>query len=164
MRIVTAEPSQTDYIGPYHVLGILGEGAFGIVYRVRDERRGLESALKLMCGIRISSRMDCTRFRREIELSRALSHPNLIPVLDVGDDHGIPYYVMELADGPSLNHVIFSRPLGPIEAPWWTTVARLGTPLFDTLQYVHDHAIIHRDLKPQNIFVDSQGRPRLGDF
>jgi tetratricopeptide (TPR) repeat protein len=151
-------------IDDYLILGPIGRGSYGHVYRARDPKTGDPVAIKWMLGIDPTSREEMLRFQREVEIASALRHPNLVHVLGSGTCNQHPYCVMEYIDGPTLDDVIAQRPEGPPGTAWMQKVAALGTPLFSALQFIHNHRIIHRDLKPANILIDPDNNPRIGDF
>ncbi|MHB2016692.1 MAG: protein kinase domain-containing protein [Candidatus Xenobia bacterium] len=149
-------------IGPWRVLGILGRGGFGTVYRVEHPQTGVVAALKWLHLIQ--ARRDRLRFEREVEITSGLRHQNLVRMLGWGEFQGIPFSVMELVEGKTLREIIVARPIGTVTRDWRVRVHELGTPLFSVLQYIHNLTIVHRDIKPDNIYVAEDGVPRLGDF
>ena len=98
------------------------------------------------------------RNRREVLTLAALSHPGLVTVYDVGDDHGRAYFVMQLIEGDTLAQRIRRGPL-----PLGDVIA-LGAALADALAYVHRRGVVHRDVKPGNVLLDADGRAHLSDF
>jgi serine/threonine protein kinase len=150
-------------IGPYHVEGILGVGAVGIVYRVRGSLDAPAAALKLMFPDADDDAAQ-PRFLREAEMLRELHHPHIVRAREVGtSEWGPPYYTMECLEGRNLREVLRDHPKG-LPLPEVLEHARqLGTGL----QYAHDRGVIHRDLKPENVFVVPAGRSftdKLLDF
>ncbi len=153
-------PSPPD-VGPFTLLGPLGRGAMGAVWRARDRRTGQEVALKLAHVTLDEVRRE--RFLREGRIAAGLSHPGLVAIRDVGEvaagqpGAGVPYVAYELVEG--------ARTLD---------VALAGAPLRRRVELVRDAAralgaahargVVHRDVKPQNILVDGQGRVRVADF
>ncbi len=142
-------------IGPYEVKEKLGQGSFGVVFRVaRPGTRG-DLALKVLTALGTE---DVQRFLREAELARRLDDPGLVRVLDVGQHGEHPYYVMELCRGETLRDRLGRGPLAIPEA------TRIVSALARTVASVHARGILHRDLKPANVILDETGRPRLTDF
>ena len=135
-------------LGPYEIVGTLGSGGMGEVYRARDSRLGRDVAIKR------SSERFSDRFEREARAIAALNHPHICTVHDVGPD----YLVMELVEGPTLADRIRSAPIPIDEA---LTIAR---QIADALQAAHDRGIVHRDLKPANIKITPEGRVKVLDF
>ncbi len=153
-------PKQID---SYEVLGVLGRGGMGWVYRVRPAEDAQELALKLLKGNGLG-RLERLRFQREYRLAATFRHPCLVPVYDYGEFQDDPYYTMEYVLGTNLRDCI-NRDRDYVSRPTWLKrLGRLFAQLFEGLSYIHDLGIIHRDLKPENILVDASGVPRLLDF
>ncbi|HET7452063.1 MAG TPA: serine/threonine-protein kinase, partial [Thermoanaerobaculia bacterium] len=146
-----------DRIGPYAIVGLIGRGGMGAVYRaVRDGEFRMDVALKLL---KRGTDTDASlrRFRKERQILAALQHPNIARMLDGGaTDDGLPYFAMEYVEG---------RPLLDYAA---SLSVRQRLELFRAVcaavQYAHQHLIVHRDLKPGNILVTADGTPKLLDF
>ena len=130
-------------LGAYEVLGILGAGGMGQVYRARDSRLGRDVAIKT------SKEQFSARFEREARLIASLNHPNICTLHDVGPD----YLVMELVEGES--------PRGPLPL---ATVLAYARQIAAALDAAHERGIVHRDLKPANIKVTPQGLVKVLDF
>ena len=143
-------------LGPYEVLGPLGAGGMGEVYRARDTRLGREVALKLLSSNFLSTSVK--RFQREARTASALNHPHICTVYDVGEYDGAHYIAMELMEGRTLAHALAAGPL-LIE-----DVLRLGIQIADALDAAHQKGVVHRDIKPSNIFVTSRADAKLLDF
>ncbi|MEV4295285.1 serine/threonine-protein kinase [Microbispora rosea] len=144
----------------YEVLGILGQGGFGVVYRARQLAVGREVALKVDNRVLVSDR-DRRRFMREVTSAGALSgHPHVADVYDAGVlPDGRPYMVLELCPHGSLaDRLREAGPLGPRE------VRDIGIKIADALAAAHAVGVLHRDLKPANILVNSYGMVALSDF
>ncbi|MEN3539821.1 serine/threonine-protein kinase [Microbispora sp. ZYX-F-249] len=144
----------------YEVLGILGQGGFGIVYRARQLAVGREVALKIDNRVLVSDR-DRRRFMREVTSAGALSgHPHVADVYDAGVlPDGRPYMVLELCPNGSLaDRLRDGGPLGPRE------VRDIGIKIADALAAAHALGVLHRDVKPANILVNSYGMVALSDF
>jgi len=142
-------------IGPYEVREKLGQGSFGVVFRVARPGTPGELALKVLTALGTE---DVQRFHREAELARRLDDPGLVRVLDAGQHGEHPYYVMELCRGETLRDRLGRGRLAIPEA------TRLVSALARTVASVHARGILHRDLKPANVILDATGRPRLTDF
>ncbi len=149
-----------EQVGPWRIVGWLGRGGMGIVYRaVRDD--GTEAALKVLDAGVLSAR-SIGRFRREAEMLRRLAHPGIARFLEAGSYESPvgprPFYAMELVEGPSLR----SR----ARDETWTVRERLAfvADLADALHHAHEHGIVHRDLKPENVVVTAGGKPKVLDF
>jgi serine/threonine protein kinase len=142
-------------IGPYEVKEKLGQGAFGVVFRVARRGTPGEFALKVLTAL---STEDVQRFLREAELARRIDDPGVVRVLDAGQFERHPYYVMELCRGETLRERLQLGPLPIAEA------TRIVSALARTVASVHARGVLHRDLKPANVIMDETGRPRLTDF
>lgn len=144
-----------DTLGPYRIVGKLGEGGMGVVYSARDPR-GERVALKV---IRDSSRdpLARKRFEREARVASRLNHPGICRILEIGEADGAPFIAMELLEGESLAERMKRGAL-----PLAETVS-LGSSLLGALGAIHDAGLVHRDLKPSNVFLTSNG-PKLLDF
>jgi len=149
-------------IGPYRVLGVLGEGGMGVVYRVQQtEPIRREVALKL-----IKRGMDTeeviARFAAERKTLALMDHPHIAKVLDAGaDEHGRPYFVMELVRGVPITSFCEAKQLSLAER------LELFVPVCRAVQHAHQKGVIHRDLKPNNVIVtlhDGQPYPLIIDF
>jgi serine/threonine protein kinase len=142
-------------LGPYEILGPLGSGGMGEVYRARDTRLDRVVAVKVLpADARSSNALE--RFEREAKAIAALNHPGICAVYDVGTAP-VPYLVMELREGETL-HERLSR--GPLEVP---ALVDTGLALADALAAAHGKGIVHRDLKPANIVLTARG-PKILDF
>ncbi|MFG1825636.1 protein kinase [Microbispora bryophytorum] len=144
----------------YEVLGILGQGGFGVVYRARQLAVGREVALKVDNRVLVSDR-DRRRFMREVTSAGALSgHPHVADVYDAGVlPDGRPYMVLELCPNGSLaDRLREAGPLAPRE------VRDIGVKIADALAAAHAVGVLHRDVKPANILVNSYGMVALSDF
>ncbi len=145
-------------IGVYEVLGPLGAGGMGEVYRARDTRLGRIVAVKFLARDFTADRAARERMVREAQLTSSLNHPNIVTVYDVGDNHGHPYIVMELVDGESLWQRLGARRLKTRE------VLEIACQVADGLAAAHAAGVVHRDLKPQNIMFTADGRAKIVDF
>ena len=148
-----------DYLGPYELKRLLGEGGMGQVYEGLDRRDGARVAVKLLRGGAMATDRERELFAREARVGMELSHPGLVKVLGVNIHDGQqPYLVMEYLPGPSLKDVLAEDGLAPASA------IDLVLPVLETLDFVHGQGIIHRDVKTGNIMLDHDSRPRLMDF
>ncbi|RMG06526.1 MAG: hypothetical protein D6731_25575 [Planctomycetota bacterium] len=144
--------------GPYRIRGLIAEGGMGAVYEAFHEGLQRSVALKTLSPSHRSSE-DVQRFVAEARIVARLTHPHLVPVLDVGEAGGVLYLAMELVRGESLHERVRVRGvLDEEEALCMIRQAALG------LQHAHDAGVLHRDLKPANVLVDGDGNARLTDF
>jgi TolB-like protein len=152
---VRLEPG--THLGPYEILGPLGRGGMGEVYRARDTRLGRDVAIKVVVTELATDRESAHRFEREARALAALAHPNVVPVFDVGVEGTMHYVVTELVEGETLGQRLTS---GALPAP---EVAELGAQVADGLAAAHAKGLVHRDIKPDNIVL-ADGRARILDF
>jgi hypothetical protein len=145
-------------LGPYEVLGLVGTGGMGEVYRARDERLGREVAIKVLPAESSADPDRLRRFEQEAKAAGALNHPNLVAVFDTGHHEGAPYVVFELLEGVTLRQRLGSGPLPGRRAVDYAVQIAQG------LAAAHEKGIIHRDLKPENLFVTKDGRVKILDF
>jgi serine/threonine-protein kinase len=144
--------------GDYQVLDELGQGGMGVVFRAREIERGRVVALKRLLRGAGSSEQDFERFRLEAMAASHLAHPHIVPVFQVGDVGGQPFFTMQYIQGSTLARKLAEGPMPALEA------ARLLVPVCRAIQYAHDRGILHRDLKPSNILIDQEGHPYVTDF
>jgi hypothetical protein len=144
--------------GDYELLEELGRGGMGVVYRARQAGLGRIVALKKLLHSDLAPSADVARFRAEPEAAARLEHPNIVPIFDVGEHQGQPYFTMPLVEGTTLARRLAEGPLPPREA------ATLLAPIARAVDFAHRAGVLHRDLKPSNILIDRQGRPLVGDF
>jgi len=142
----------------YERLEEIGHGGFAVVHRARDRKLGREVALKVM---RDDVKVDpegLARFRREAEAAARLSHPNIVTILDAGEDAGQMVIAMELVHGETLAHMLGAR---RVEL---RALVALLEKVARGVHHAHERGIIHRDLKPSNVLVTLAGEPKVADF
>ena len=144
-------------LGPYEIVGLLGAGGMGVVYRARDTRLGRIVAIKVVEDLSADPYAR-TRLLREAQHASALNHPNICTIHEIGEADGTPFIVMEFVEGTPLSEI---TPLDglPIEK-----VVRFGMQIADAVAHAHDKGIVHRDLKPSNIVITPQGLVKVLDF
>jgi len=145
-------------LGPYEILGQLGAGGMGEVYRARDSRLGREVALKVLPESFSRDADRLRRFEQEARAVAALNHPNILAIHDIGEQDGSPFIVSELLEGTSLRAELEHGQLAPRKASDYAAQIAQG------LAAAHDKDIVHRDLKPENIFLTKEGRLKILDF
>jgi eukaryotic-like serine/threonine-protein kinase len=145
-------------IGPYQILGSLGAGGMGEVYRALDPRISRQVALKLLPKSLVNDAERRRRFEQEARLAAALNHPNVMAIYDVGLDQDPPYIVAELVSGESLRALIDAGPLPVRKA------VDVAAQIASGLAAAHAAGIVHRDLKPENVIVTAEGVAKLLDF
>jgi hypothetical protein len=147
-------------IGKYEVLGLLGKGGMGVVYRALDPFLEREVALKVMLPQIAEDPEQKQRFEREARAVARLNHPNVVMVFDLGyHTDGAPYIVMELLKGEDLFHITRRNPPPSLEQK-----VAIVLQVLDGLGQAHRLGIVHRDVKPANIFVTDQGTAKIMDF
>ena len=153
-------------VGAYRILGIMGEGAMGTVFRARHRsesmatRQGGDVCVKTMHPQYARDSQYQARFEREASLGMELDHPGIVMVHDLINDSGALALVMELVQGRSLSDLI-GRETGPIP---WARAWPLFSQLLEAVAHAHEHGVIHRDLKPDNVMVTPGERLKVLDF
>ncbi|WP_279082888.1 Stk1 family PASTA domain-containing Ser/Thr kinase [Lactobacillus apis] len=143
----------------YRIIDTLGEGGMANVYLAEDIILQRKVAVKILRLDLQKEPQTVARFQREALATSELSHPNIVMVLDVGTDQGLPYMVMEYVDGPDLkDYIIQNSPLNLHD------VIRIMDQILSAMTLAHKHNVIHRDLKPQNILMDKHGNIKIADF
>jgi len=149
----------TRVAGRFVIERLIGTGGMGAVYLARDEQLGEQVALKVIAGLALLDPSAADRLRREATLARKISHPNVVRMHDLGEEHGLLFVSMEYVAGESLAARI--KRLGAIPA---SQLRPLALQLCEGLAAAHACGIIHRDLKPANILIDANERVKLIDF
>ena len=145
-------------LGPYEIIGLLGSGGMGEVYRARDPRLGREVAVKVLPEGLSSDRDRLERFEKEARSASSLNHPNIVTIYDIGRTGATSYMAMELVEGQTLRELLVSEPL-----PMNKTL-QIASQVADGLARAHTAGIVHRDLKPENIMVRRDGLAKILDF
>jgi serine/threonine protein kinase/WD40 repeat protein len=145
-------------IGEFIILGVLGIGSFGIVYKALDPTLNRVVAIKVPHRGYFTEEEQRQQFLVEARSAACLNHPNIVKVLQVGEWKHLPYLVTEFIDGTTLETVVNQRKLG------YREVAELIVQVSDAIQYAHLQLVLHRDIKPSNILLDKNHRPYVTDF
>ncbi|MBV8732282.1 MAG: protein kinase, partial [Acidobacteriia bacterium] len=145
-------------LAAYEVLGRLGAGAMGEVFRARDSRLGRDVAIKILPPGLADSAERRRRFEQESRAAGALNHPNIVAVYDTGQQDGVAYIVSELVEGESLRELIRRGSLPVRKA------IEIAAQVAEGLAAAHSAGIVHRDLKPENIMLNREGRAKILDF
>ncbi len=145
--------------GRYRIVGLLGRGGMGEVYRAEDLKLQQTVALKFVPDELLHDGAALARFHREVRVARQVSHPNVCRVFDFGEADGHAFLTMEYIDGEDLSALL--RRIGRLPEDKALEIAR---QLCAGLAAAHDAGVLHRDLKPANIMLDGRGRARLTDF
>src|SRR6201998_1360595 len=149
--------------GRYEILGELGRGAMGVVYRATDPVIGRTVAVKTIRlseeGTGLSRPELLSRFQTEARAAGLLAHPNIVVVYDAGEENGLYYITMELIEGKSLQALIDSGHSFPVPR-----VLRIMEQTCSALQFAHERNIIHRDIKPANLMLTADDTVKVTDF
>ena len=145
-------------LGDFEILGPLGAGGMGEVYRARDPKLGREVAIKVLPEALSRDAERLTRFEREARILASLNHPGIATLYGLENDGGKHFLVMELVPGETLAARIARGPLAIDEA------ISIFAQIADALEAAHEKRIIHRDLKPANLMLTPEGKPKVLDF
>ena len=140
------------------IIGFLGRGGMGAVYKARQPRLDRLVALKILSPDKQGDVQFAERFEREARALARLNHSEIVAVYDFGEVQGRYYLLMEFVDGLTLRQLLRTRRMAPEEA------LAIVPHICEALQYAHDQGIVHRDIKPENILINKQGRVKIADF
>ncbi|HEY5024640.1 MAG TPA: Stk1 family PASTA domain-containing Ser/Thr kinase [Acidimicrobiales bacterium] len=155
------EPTNTPRVlsGRYELSHLVARGGMAEVYRARDQLLDRPVALKVLFPELSVDRSFVERFRREAQAAANLSHPNIVPVFDWGEDNGTYFIVMEFVDGRALSSIL--RTAGPLHPD---RAAEIAADVAGALAYAHRHGVVHRDVKPGNVLITEEGTIKVTDF
>jgi beta-lactam-binding protein with PASTA domain/tRNA A-37 threonylcarbamoyl transferase component Bud32 len=155
------DPSQTPRVFSerYELIHLIARGGMAEVYRAHDRLLDRPVALKVLFPELSVDRSFVERFRREAQAAANLSHPNIVPVFDWGEDSGTYFIVMEFIDGRPLSSIL--KTAGSLSAE---RTADVGSHVAAALGYAHKHGVIHRDVKPGNVLITDEGQVKVTDF
>jgi hypothetical protein len=153
-----ADPGVPPSIPGYELLGELGRGAMGVVYKAHHLKLNRIVALKMVLAGSHAGPAEVLRFLREAEAAARLQHPHIVQIHEIGQHAGLPYFTLEYAGGGSLAKKLAHQPQPPVEA------ARLTKQLAEAMQHAHQQGVVHRDLKPANVLLTDDGAPKVTDF
>src|ERR1700687_1453876 len=152
-------PAGTVLAGRYRIIGLLGQGGMGEVYRANDLKLGQPVALKFLPAATAKNPQLVARFHAEVRIARQVSHPNVCRVYDIGEVDGSTFLSMEYVDGEDRSSLL--RRIGRLPGDKAIEIAR---KLCSGLAAAHDKGVLHRDLKPTNIMIDGRGQVLITDF
>lgn len=136
----------------------IGRGGMGIVYEATRKSDNESVAIKMILKGDFATKVEKERFRAEAEAAKRLNHPNVVPIYEIGEHEGLPFFCMKLIRGQTLSAKLLRGPLLPGKA------AEIMVSISDAIAYAHKQGVLHRDLKPSNIILDEKGVPHLADF
>jgi serine/threonine protein kinase len=161
-------------MGEFELIEEIGHGGMGVVYRAHQPGLERDVAVKILPKIRTGDEQALERFRREAKAASNLNHPNVVPIMSVGESHGMAWYAMALIEGPDLGAFIHDLKSGSASAEaifgkfgthdYFRNLAAAFAQVCDAVHYAHQSGVIHRDIKPANILLDSSGKLLLTDF
>src|SRR5207248_1627065 len=165
---VTTGPEQpsarvaAEQVGRYRVLGEVGRGGMGAVFRSRDPELGRDLALKLLLGDHADRPEAVQRFREEAQVGGQLQHPGVVPVYELGcAEDGRPYFTMKLVKGETLAKLLKERASPTQDRPRFL---KIFEQVCQAVAYAHAKGVIHRDLKPGNVMVGAFGEVQVMDW
>ena len=144
--------------GDYRLIEEIGRGGMGVVYRAEQVSLNRTVAVKMILKDQLASESERQRFFAEARATAQLQHPGIVPVYDVGEVDGRPYFSMQYIQGKTLQELINARAIDEREG------VRIVETIARAVDYAHRNGVLHRDIKPSNILIDEFGQPRLTDF
>jgi WD40 repeat protein/tRNA A-37 threonylcarbamoyl transferase component Bud32 len=155
---VSDHPSPCPAIPGYEILGELGRGGMGVVYKARHVKLKRMVALKMIRAGQLAGEQERGRFLLEAEAVARLRHPNIVQIFEIGEWEGRPYFSLEFVEGGSLDRKLARAPQPPREA------AQKVEILARAMQHAHEQQVLHRDLKPANVLLETDGTLKITDF
>lgn len=151
-------PQEAGGFGKYHLTRELGAGGMGVIWEAKDSSLQRTVAIKMIRAFAFSGKGERQRFQREATAVAQLEHPHIVPIYEVGEVDGQPYFTMKRLTGGTLSSRLMQGPMDPREA------ATIMEKLARAIAHAHERGVLHRDLKPDNVLFDVSGEPHLTDF
>jgi len=151
-------PIAAPTVAGYQILGELGRGGMGVVYKAQHLTLKRLVALKMVLSGTHAGSMELARFRAEAEAVARLQHPHIVQIYEVGERDGLPFCALEYVAGGNLAQHLGGKALAPAAA------ARMLAAVAEGVQHAHEHGIVHRDLKPANVLLGGNDIPKITDF
>ncbi len=145
-------------LGDCELFEEIGRGGMGVVWRGRQRGLHRDVAVKTLPGGAFASEEARARFRREAQAAARLRHPGIVAIYGVGEDAGMPYFIMELVEGRTMAVAMAEKPVPVRQAVEWLREVSLA------IAHAHSQGVLHRDIKPSNILIEPSGRARVADF
>ncbi|HEY4261073.1 MAG TPA: serine/threonine-protein kinase [Schlesneria sp.] len=154
----SSSSSIAGQFGKYDLLGEIGRGGMGVVYKARQRDLNRIVALKMILASEWASAEEIARFQVEARAAARLRHRNIVGIYEVGEEAGRHFFAMDFVEGQSLSAVIARKPMPTEQAARWMVL------IAHAVDHLHTQGLIHRDLKPSNILIDAEGEPMVTDF
>ncbi len=148
----------SELFGKYELLGEIGRGGMGVVYKARERDLNRVVALKMILASEWASVEEIRRFQAEARATARLRHRNIVAIHEIGEESGRHFFAMDFVEGESLSAIVARGPLVPEQAARWMVL------IAEAVHHLHEQGIVHRDLKPSNVVIDSAGEPVVMDF
>src|SRR3954469_3111232 len=145
--------------GRFELEEVVGSGGMASVYRAHDRLLERAGAVKILHDHYVADEEAVERFQREARSAAQLAHPNIVTVIDRGEDDGRPYIVFEFVEGENLKQLVTREGALPV-----ATAVELGIQIAQALEAAHARGVVHRDVKPQNVLLAEEGRVKVTDF